>query len=237
MERWFETKLRSVPNRSWRQSWTSHRHGNLNSQIIAVWWPAAFLICLHTLRKAQLQTLHKTQLKMMSSCVFDAWGKFWRTFSCLFLLVEVDEEVSRAFGAEGQHDSLQYGWQDGEGEQHGPQIIWTQQRLQAKDLKHKNQGMTSQLKLMLAFFIWTSLIANPTCVPAPPGCQWPHPADVACRRLLGQRWARSHPHTWVSDRCTGHRTDRWSAGRWWPSRMIYPETTVPWDHRPAQPGR
>lgn len=35
------------------------------------------------------------------------------TFSCLLFLVEDDEQVPGAFGAEGQHDALQYGRQDG----------------------------------------------------------------------------------------------------------------------------
>lgn len=57
------------------------------------------------------------------------------TFSGLLILVEDDEQVPRALGAEGQHDGLQDGRQDGQGQQQGPQIVGAQDRLQAENLE------------------------------------------------------------------------------------------------------
>ncbi|TNN81117.1 hypothetical protein EYF80_008773 [Liparis tanakae] len=47
-----------------------------------------------------------------------------------------DEQVARAFRAEGQQDALQDGRQDGESQQQRPQSVRAQKKLQTKDLKN-----------------------------------------------------------------------------------------------------
>lgn len=68
------------------------------------------------------------------------------TLSGLLLLVEDDEQVSRALGTEGQHDGLQDGRQDGQGQQQGPQIVGAQDRLQAENLERNKKIGTKHIQ-------------------------------------------------------------------------------------------
>ncbi len=58
-----------------------------------------------------------------------------RTFACLLLLFQVDEQEARALRTEGQQDALQHSGGHREGQQQGPQLVRAQQSLQTKDLK------------------------------------------------------------------------------------------------------
>lgn len=80
--------------------------------------------------------------------MFQVWKVFELTgFGSLFLS-SVDQQVSRAFGAEGKQQVLGQSWDQRQGQHHGPAVLGAQNGLKADHLQKTMQGDDDWLQQM-----------------------------------------------------------------------------------------